>query len=107
MPGMAISVRSVVSQQAGPDTHLEEALQQAQEAGEPLQLRFAPLFYKRSTRGYSSWREMSWTVGVHSAEEAVDVRRAVEAFFDAVATGQVAALTGTLQSFKLDVEAKA
>jgi hypothetical protein len=104
---MAISVRAVALSQAGPDPQLEEALLQAGAEGEPMQIRFSPLLYRKGPRSYVSWRDTSWTVGVHTADEAVAVRRAVEAFFDAVATGQVEALTGSLQTFKVAVEAQA
>ena len=97
---MAISVRSLAVQQAGGDPQLQEAAQQAQAAGEPLQIRFSPQVYKPATRTYASWRDTSWTVGVPGAEEAEQVKAAVEAFFAAVATGDVEGLRGVLVAFR-------
>lgn len=97
---MEIAVRSTTRLQSGPDTQLLEAAQWAKEAGEALQIRLSPTFYKPSARSYQSWRDTSWTIEIVQPDEAPEIKDALEAFFGALATGGVRELTEVLQGFK-------
>lgn len=98
--GMEISVKSTTRLQSGPDAQLLEAAQWAKDAGEALQIRLSPTFYRPSLRSYQSWRDTSWTIEVGQPDEAPAIKDALEAFFGALATGGVGELTEVLKGFK-------
>ena len=97
---MEIAVRSMTRLQSGPDTQLLEAAQWATEAGEGLQIRFSPSFYRPAMRSYQNWRDTSWTVEIAKPDDCVVLKPTLEAFFEALATGAVEELTNMLREFK-------
>lgn len=97
---MAISVRSASVLQAGGDPQLLEAGSLAQQVGRPLQIRVSLQLKVAGTKSYVGWRDTSWTVSVGGAEEAEQVKDALQAFFGAVATGRLGELTEVLSGFQ-------
>lgn len=62
---------------------LDQPAHEAAEArpGKPIRLRVIPTLL-RATGDYVAWRGVAWTVSCQTAAEAIEVRRALEAFFE-------------------------
>jgi len=98
---MDISVRMTTVQRQGVDPQLVEAHGWAAAVGESLQIRFAAGLYRPTSKNYPHWKDSSWLVSVDSAETGQLMRYAVDAFFQALGTGDVEGLTQLLGEFKV------
>ncbi len=73
---------------------------QAERPDRPLRLRVQPTLLRTkpgaSTGNHQAWAGVSWAVECRTAEEAIGVRKALEAFFAALATHGADAITKAL-----------
>lgn len=98
-PLMGITVKSTVMLQGGLDSRLQEIAEQAQKVGQPIKIRVPLQLYRPQGNAYTGWNDSLWTVEAPGVVEAEAVRQAMVAFFGALATGRLEALTDGLKEF--------
>lgn len=96
---MTITVKSTVMLQGGLDSRLQEIAEQAEKAGQPIKIRIPLQLYRQAGNAYTGWNDSLWSVEVPGVTEAEAVRQALVAFFGALATGRLDALTDGLKGF--------
>jgi hypothetical protein len=67
--------------------HIDEPVQQAAEErkpGESIRIRLQPSIFRRPLGQHRMWPGVSWTVDCATVEEAIALREAMRAFFEAI-----------------------
>ena len=75
------------------DKAVEEA--QAERPDKPIRVRLQPALL-RSDGAYVAWRGVAWSVACETPAEAIALRQALVAFFAAIGTHGIAAVTDIL-----------
>jgi hypothetical protein len=68
--------------------HIDEPLQDAdteRKAGETIRIRVQPSIFRRTLGQHRMWAGVSWTVDCQTMAEAIALREAMRAFFEAAA----------------------
>jgi hypothetical protein len=68
--------------------HIDEPLQDAdaeRKAGETIRIRVQPSLFRRTLGQHRMWAGVSWTVDCQTMDEAIALREAMRAFFEAAA----------------------
>lgn len=80
--------------------HIDEPLHAAADelkAGEPIRVRIQPMLWRKTMAQHRSWAGVSWTVNCRTVDEAIALREALRAFFEAIARVSPGQVQGALE----------
>ena len=66
------------------DDPIHEAAGERTKAGETIRIRVQPSIFRRALGQHRMWQGVSWTIDCAGPEDAISLREAMRAFFDAV-----------------------
>ena len=64
------------------DRPLKEAAGERTRSNEPIRIRLQPSLFRRALGQHRHWTGLSWTIDCGSVDEAVGMRKALQAFFE-------------------------
>lgn len=83
------------------DEPILEAAGECTKVGETIRVRVQPSIWRRPKKQHRMWTGVSWTVDCATVVEAISLREAMRAFFDAISkhgAAQVIALLAQLET---------